>query len=33
MMIDNYLPQTIYLSDISGDGRLDFIVWGLRDNA
>ena len=29
-MVDDYLPKSIYLLDISGDGRLDFVVWGSK---
>ena len=32
-MINNFIPKTIYLLDISADGRLDFVVWGLRTNS
>jgi len=28
IMIDNIIPKRIYLLDISGDGKLDFVVWG-----
>ncbi len=24
------IPKSIYLSDISGDGRLDFVVWTMH---
>jgi hypothetical protein len=27
-MIDNIIPKRIYLLDISGDGKLDFVIWG-----
>jgi len=32
-MVDNYVPKSIYLVDISGDGRLDFVVWGVSNDS
>ena len=29
-MVDEYVPENLYLLDISGDGRLDFVVWGAK---
>lgn len=29
-MIDGYVPKTFYLLDVSGDGRMDIIVWGSK---
>ncbi len=29
-MVEEYLPKTLYLVDVSGDGRLDIVVWGAK---
>ncbi len=29
-MVEEYLPKTLYLVDISNDGRLDVVVWGVK---
>lgn len=29
-MLDDFIPKTIYLLDVSADGRLDFVLWGVK---